>query len=102
MLRLLATDALTAVSKGQHDSVAKMFAADLKQHDPLLANGPAGVLSFCDTARPRPYARGLHRTLGDAPHVFLRSSTPPPHRSNNPPQKALFPFLPPPPPTPHT
>src|SRR5258708_12646476 len=83
MLRLLATDALTAVSKGQHDSVAKMFAADLKQHDPLLANGPAGVLSLCDTARREPYARVLHRTLVDGQHVLLHSSTRPLHRSNN-------------------
>ncbi len=83
MLRLLATDALTAVSKGQHDSVAKMFAADLKQHDPLLANGLAGVLSLCDTARREPYTRLLHRTLVDGQHVLLHSSTQPLHRSND-------------------
>src|SRR5258708_3467807 len=83
MLRLLATDALTAVSKGQHDSVAKMFAADLKQHDPLLADGLAGVLSLCDAARREPYTRVLHRTLVDGQHVLLHSSTQPLDRSNN-------------------
>ena len=75
MLRQLATDALTAVSKAQHDSVAKMFAADLKQHDPLLENGLAGVLSLCDAARREPYTRVLHRTLVDGQHVLLHSST---------------------------
>src|SRR5712671_2861076 len=83
MLRLLATDALTAVSKGQHDSVAKMFTTDLKQHDPLLANGLAGVLSLCDAARREPYTRVLHRTLVDGQHVLLHSSTQPLDRSNN-------------------
>src|SRR5258706_15288667 len=94
MLRLLATDALTAVSKGQHDSVAKMFAADLKQHDPLLANGPAGVLSLCGTARHEPYAVGLHRTFVDGQLLLLHSSTQPLDASNNAPKLAfdLFPF----------
>src|SRR5882672_111597 len=83
MLRLLATNALTAVSKAQHDSVAEMFAADLKQHDPLLANGLAGVLSLCDTAGREPYTRVLHRTLVDGEHVLLHSSTQPLHRSSS-------------------
>src|SRR6267142_1639594 len=83
MLRLLATNALTAVSKAQHDSVAKMFAADLKQHDPRLANGLAGVLSLCDAARRESYTRVLHRTLVDGQHVLLHSSTQPLDRSNN-------------------
>lgn len=82
-LRLLATNALTAVSRAQHSSVAKMFSADLKQHDPLLANGLAGVLSLCDTARQEPYTRVLHRTLVDGQHVLLHSSTQPLHRSNS-------------------
>src|SRR5258707_15420398 len=83
MLRQLATNALTAVSKAQRDSVAKMFTTDLKQHDPLLVNGLAGVLSLCDTARREPYTRVLHRTLVDGQHVLLHSSTQPLHRSNN-------------------
>src|SRR6267143_2674951 len=83
MLRLLATNALTAVSKAQHDSVAKMFAADLKQHDPRLASGLAGVLSLCDTAGREPYTRVLHRTLVDGQHVLLHSSTQPLHRSSS-------------------
>src|SRR5712675_3586567 len=81
-LRSLAIDALAAVSKAQHDSVAKMFSADLRQHDPLLANGLAGVLSLCDTARREPYTRVLHRTLVDGQHVLLHSSTQPLHRSS--------------------
>src|SRR6266850_637244 len=83
MLQRLATNALTAVSKAQHDSVAKMFAADLKQHDPLLAAGLAGVLSLCDAARREPYTRVLHRTLVDGQHVLLHPSTQPLDRSNN-------------------
>ncbi len=76
-LRSLAIDALTAVSKAQHDSVAKMFAADLRQHDPLLANGLTGALSLCDKARREPYTRVVHRTLADGQHVLLHSSTQP-------------------------
>src|SRR6267142_1880026 len=76
-LRSLAIDALKAVSKAQHDSVAKMFAADLRQHDPLLANGLTGALSLCDKARREPYTRVVHRTLADGQHVLLHSSTQP-------------------------
>src|SRR5260221_13267278 len=83
MLRLLGADALTAVSKGQHDSVAKMFAADLKQHDPVLAAGLAGVLSLCDAARREPYTRVMHRTLVHGEQVLLHSSTQPLNRSNS-------------------
>src|SRR5258706_3309212 len=82
MLRQLATNALTAVSKAQRDSGAKIFTTDLKQHDPLLVNGLAGVLSLCDTARREPYTRVLHRTLVDGQHVLLHSSTQPLHRSS--------------------
>ncbi len=82
-LRLLATNALTAVSKAEHDSVTKMFASDLKQHDPLLAAGLAGVLSLCDAARREPYTRVMHRTLVHGEQVLLHSSTQPLNRSNN-------------------
>src|SRR5882672_2679600 len=83
MLRLRATHAITAVRRAQHASVAKMFAADLKQQAPRLANGLAGVLSLCDTAGREPYTRVLHRTLVDGQHVLLHSSTQPLHRSSS-------------------